>query len=137
MFGFGFFGIVTTLVGRGTDADMLFVGYCLDLVSLVGVSWMFCLFDCAFAVFHGIRGAKFSIFSQVEIIFWPTFMSCLSCCREHFWSTSFHDVERMFLVFFMTCFVVFSCMVISLEMCHIFDITTAKEAWFAWFLLAP
>ncbi len=45
-------------------------------------------------------------------------------------------LKECFCFFFMTCIVVFSCMVISLEIYHIFDITTAKEAWFAWFLLA-
>jgi hypothetical protein len=74
-------------------------------------------------------------FSQVQIIF--GLYLCLA----------FHVVENIygphvFLMlkecfwFFVICFVVFSCMVKSLEMCNIFVITTAEEAWFTWFLLA-
>ena len=36
------FGIVTTLVGSETGGDVLFVGYCLDCISLNGVSCFVC-----------------------------------------------------------------------------------------------
>ena len=67
-----------TLAGSETGGNVLFVGYCLDLVSLNGVSCFVC--SMVLLLFFMASEVNVFVFQSSTNHFWPIFMSCFSCC---------------------------------------------------------